>query len=142
MSDQAVLLWKWSPVPRIILAKYQLGHILFELCLFWYLAQSKQLWDTLYVHLNQDQSYFNSKLTAISKIISKGILKTFWSVLQILGPCLIKKTYSLWGLQSLLELLLICLMSCMANCYWVEFCWIIWNGFNFDVCTFCFNSVS
>ena len=45
--------YEWSSLPKrspywtIILAKYQL----FELCLFWYLAQSKWLWDTLYCRI-------------------------------------------------------------------------------------------
>ena len=49
MSDQAVPLPKWLSDCGIILQKDSLiTHIVFELCLFRYLAQSTYFWDTLY----------------------------------------------------------------------------------------------
>ena len=45
MSDQAVLLAKWSPMREAFWQNNSLlNHILFEWCLLWYLAQSTFFW--------------------------------------------------------------------------------------------------
>ena len=48
-------------------------HILFELCLFWYLAQSTYLWDTLYIY-----NIFKRKLNLCQK--TSNFVSLYWKL--------------------------------------------------------------
>ena len=64
---QKVYEWSSCPFAKMIprlenhfgkIPAWSLIYLLFELCLFWYLAQSKWLWDTLYLQLWSIMHYF------------------------------------------------------------------------------------
>ena len=83
MSDQAVLLQKRSPGQSFWPNTGLVTHILFELCLFWYLVQSTYFWDTLYVY---DQNFGRINISIMPKLRPGICVKYFLSFPQKKKP--------------------------------------------------------